>query len=197
MNSVLISIKPRWCEKITRGEKVIELRKTRPKINTPFKCYIYCTKGKKNDPHDLLEIHDSSGNIHKANGKVIGEFVCRRIVSYAPNFSFDSKKMCASLKLGAGLTENQLWKYSKQGEKMLYGWVISDFVLYDMPNELGEFNFPPETYCEKELCGGCPYEQIADVNGEYAFDCEWKRPIIRAPQSWCYVEERRSDNADD
>ena len=189
MTAVLISIKPKWCEMITRGAKAIEVRKTRPNINTPFKCYIYCTKGKKNDPHDLLEIHDSSGKIHKANGKVIGEFVCSRIVSYAPNFSFDSKKMCASLKLGAGLTENQLWKYSKQGEKILYGWVISDFFLYDVPKELGEFNFPPDTYCEKGLCGGCPYDCVSSEYGDFMFDCEWKRPIIRAPQSWCYVEE--------
>lgn len=25
--------------------------------------------------------------------------------------------------------------------------------------------------------------------GEYAFGCEWKRLLIRQPQSWCYVEE--------
>ena len=24
--------------------------------------------------------------------------------------------------------------------------------------------------------------------GEYAFGCEWKRPLIRPPQRWCYVE---------
>lgn len=41
--SVLISIRPKWCEKITSGEKTIEVRKTRPKLDTPFRCYIYCT----------------------------------------------------------------------------------------------------------------------------------------------------------
>ena len=40
-----------------------------------------------------------------------------------------------------------------------------------------------------ERCGGCLYDQVADVNGEYSFDCEWKRPLTRPPQSWCYVEE--------
>lgn len=29
------------------GEKTIEVRKTRPKMATPFKCYIYCTKGQE------------------------------------------------------------------------------------------------------------------------------------------------------
>ena len=43
MKSVLISINPTWCEKIVGGEKTIEVRKTRPKMTTPFKCYIYCT----------------------------------------------------------------------------------------------------------------------------------------------------------
>lgn len=45
MKSVLISIHPKWCEKIANGEKTIEVRKTKPKLDTPFKCYIYCTKG--------------------------------------------------------------------------------------------------------------------------------------------------------
>ena len=42
--AVLISIRPEWCEKIINGQKTIEVRKTRPKMDTPFKCYIYCTK---------------------------------------------------------------------------------------------------------------------------------------------------------
>ena len=43
MKAVLISLRPKWCEKIASGEKKIEVRKTRPKLQTPFKCYIYCT----------------------------------------------------------------------------------------------------------------------------------------------------------
>lgn len=45
MRAVMISIKPQWCELIAKKEKTIEVRKTRPKIKTPFKCYIYETKG--------------------------------------------------------------------------------------------------------------------------------------------------------
>ena len=41
--AVLISIRPKWVERIANGEKTIEVRKTRPKLETPFKCYIYCT----------------------------------------------------------------------------------------------------------------------------------------------------------
>lgn len=46
MKSVLISIQPKWCELIASGKKTVEVRKTAPKLQTPFKCYIYCTGGK-------------------------------------------------------------------------------------------------------------------------------------------------------
>ena len=39
--AVLISIKPKYCELIASGKKTVEVRKTRPKIPTPFKGYIY------------------------------------------------------------------------------------------------------------------------------------------------------------
>lgn len=43
MRAVLISIKPKWCELIASGKKTVEVRKTKPKIDTPFKVYIYQT----------------------------------------------------------------------------------------------------------------------------------------------------------
>lgn len=88
--AVLISIRPKWCEKICSGEKSIEVRKTRPKLQTPFKVYIYCTSGRP------------------------------------------------------------------------------------------DLNIPisPERLMRDYL------------DGEYSFDCEWKRPLTRPPQSWCYVEEK-------
>lgn len=44
--AVLMSTQPKWCELIANGKKTVEVRKTRPKLKTPFKVYIYCTKGK-------------------------------------------------------------------------------------------------------------------------------------------------------
>ena len=61
MKSVLISIKPKWCELIANGKKTIEVRKTQPRLNTPFKVYIYCTKqdvlnhGYSLDDYDKVE----------------------------------------------------------------------------------------------------------------------------------------------
>lgn len=45
--AVLLSIRPEWCVKILNGEKTVEIRKNRPKLKPPFKCYIYCTKAQK------------------------------------------------------------------------------------------------------------------------------------------------------
>ena len=57
--AVLISIRPEWAQKIMAGRKTIEVRRTRPKMDTPFKCYIYKC----------------------GNGKVIGEFLCDEIIN--------------------------------------------------------------------------------------------------------------------
>ena len=71
--AVLISIRPKWCEKIVNGEKTIEVRKTRPKLETPFKVYIYCTLPKY--PHEDFIATDYSKPQFYGGGKVIGE-VC-------------------------------------------------------------------------------------------------------------------------
>lgn len=189
--AVLISIRPEWCEKIARNEKTVEVRKTRPKLETPFKCHIYCTM---DHPYisiscgELDKLNYRTNTVGRCNGKVIGEFTCDRVETikaatepygiYDVDDDFVSKTR---------LVDGALWDYGHGAT--LYGWHISKLEIYDTPKELNEFWFPPELYCEKERCGGCPYDQVADVNGEYSFDCEWKRPLTRPPQSWCYVEE--------
>lgn len=91
MPAVLISVQPKWCELIANGKKTVEIRKTRPKLETPFKCYVYCTKDKWNH---LVQMPDKSYRIYdgkydknlkfdgESNGKVIGEFVCDLIANY-------------------------------------------------------------------------------------------------------------------
>lgn len=200
MNSVLLSIQPKWCELIASGKKTIEVRKTKPKLDTPFKCYIYCTE------KELLTKSGRTGGIYVAtskkyrqvlekvgnislSGKVIGEFVC----DYITTIFFDSDirygedfpDRCISSIDASCLSLQELKKYSNGND--IYGWYISDLIIYDEPRELSEFYFPPELYCEKERCGGCPKDQVADCNGEYAFDCEWQRPLTRPPMSWCYI----------
>ena len=94
MKSVMLSIRPKWCEKIASGEKTIEVRKTKPKLETPFKCYIYCTSGRPDlnipiSPERLMQDYLETGSMQSlhcplGNGKVIGEFTCDRIYELAP-----------------------------------------------------------------------------------------------------------------
>ena len=80
MKSVLISIQPKWCELIASGRKTVEVRKTRPKLDTPFKCYIYQTKESKRSFLDHRFNSAINGISHHSEmGKVIGEFVCDKI----------------------------------------------------------------------------------------------------------------------
>lgn len=190
--AVMLSIRPEWCEKIANGEKTIEVRKTRPKLRTPFKCYIYCTRPKR-EHEDFIRTDFPKPQFY-GGGKVIGEFTCKGFVPFNggkkwPNLKESRAQAEAAtpeVLKKACMTEKELWAYEPKGNPI--GWCISDLRIYDTPRELSEFWFPPERYCEKELCGGCPCDQVADVNGEYEFDCEWRRPLSRAPQSWCYVE---------
>lgn len=156
MKSVLISIQPKWCELIASSKKTIEIRKSRPKIETPVKCYIYCTKSKK--PYESFAV---SGKPFECGGKVIGEFMCDNIVD-CRDINMDST--C--------LTVPEWLKYTKGHKGNVWGWHISDLVIYDKPKELSEFrSYNVGTYLE---------------NGYPMPTHEIKRP----PQSWCYVEEQ-------
>ena len=111
----MLSIRPNWCEKIANGEKTIEVRKTRPKLNPPFKCYIYKC----------------------GNGKVIGEFLCDEIIedrTYGHNEEF-YRAACMSAYDAAA--------YAMQSP--MYGWHISDLRVYDHPRDLWEFTGLRET----------------------------------------------------
>lgn len=79
--AVLLSIRPEWCQKIFRGEKTMEIRKSFPKDfqGQPFKCFIYCTKG-QNAGFRL----EPDGGLMRLDGTVIGEFTCDRVYEIAP-----------------------------------------------------------------------------------------------------------------
>ena len=180
--AVMISIRPKWCEKICGGEKTIEVRKTRPKLETRFKCYIYCTLQGCNEFFRV----DLGGDVAKWNrgkwadrkGKVIGEFTCDRIDRLAPaNEPYGIYDIDDDYVLQTCLENGALWDYGHGTP--LYGWHISDLRIYDTPKELSEF----KTLCRVDAdCCACPYYNYTKM------ECDG-RVIGRAPQSWCYVEE--------
>ena len=126
--AVMLSIRPKWCEKIASGKKTIEVRKTRPKLETPFKCYIYCTLPKY--PH-----------------KVIGEFVCDWIYQYSSaDHLYGVDISHEDMARQSCLTRNQIEAYELKnvpeegyGYFGVFGWHISGLKVYDKPRELREF----------------------------------------------------------
>lgn len=205
--AVLLSVRPKWCELIASGKKTIEVRKTKPKIKPPFKCYIYCTKPKMITkyvfkPEDYPEymrpekpvfckVPDGSSpycSVVNGNGKVIGEFECDVIFTMSITYSDPTSRIALKEFPYTCLTDQQIIDYLGNGNQG-YGWHISNLVIYDKPKEIRDFCYPTEKYCEKEMCGGCPKDQVMGLDGDYSFDCEWQRPIKRPPQSWCYVQD--------
>lgn len=160
--SVLISIKPEWCERIATGKKTVEVRKTRPQILPPFKCYIYCTKTDR-----LLKYPGWPG-------RVIGEFVC----DWCDPFPLTSGSV-AELALGSCLTPREIYEYAKG--KTPYGWHITDLKLYAEPKEINEF----KRWNRTEQTAPCAHVYALYSPCESCAECNLKRP----PQSWCYIEE--------
>ena len=170
MKSVLISIQLKYCELIVNGKKTIEVRKSRPKIETPFKCYIYMSQG------DLKDLGSYSEWIYKNRMKVVGEFVCDEIIKdeRGENADLFATQACLSL-------EEQKY-YGKN--KPLYGWHISELKIYDKPKELSEFRPICKFEGKNAICA------LFCLNWKYDgglfFECT--RKVTRPPQSWQYVE---------
>lgn len=168
MRSIMMSIRPQWCNLIFNGDKTIELRKTRPnymEILTPFKVFVYETMAKLEEPW-----MDEDGHmIWRGSGRIVGEFVCNMIyrigcdsigifshysvdifdnhvyeyLALYPDSSFaPMSKTC--------VTKSEFLEYANG--KQVYGWEIEKPKRYKTPIDLSAFG------------------------------------IKRAPQSWCYVE---------
>lgn len=185
--SVLISIKPKWCELIASGKKTVEVRKTKPNIETPFKVYIYCTQDKSFN----FCTDDGEQYTHIGNGKVIGEFVCNNIDWHGLN-NLIVKEDAEHTLNGTCLTTEEVLDYLgyQRGTNIyacknydFYGWHISDLVIYDKPKALSEF----KRVCDGD-CQECKYAIWQTSGWTYEpkiVDC---KPITKPPQSWCYVE---------
>ena len=178
--AVLISIRPVWCQKIMAGRKTIEVRKTRPKMDTPFKCYIYCTKPEKKLITIMKDGDENYGETYHGKPvfiktekapttglwdkrqKVIGEFLCDEIIKIngAGRIQSDAARPTC-------LEPAELHQYL--GAATGFGWHISNLRIYDTPRELQEFYAVPNEM-------------------EVALKAKPK-PITRPPQSWRYVEE--------
>lgn len=203
MKSVLISNRPKWCEKICHEigtdkngkpiyEKPIEVRKTKPSIPTPFKVFIYETYDKK---YDGIGICWGKGkSFEHGCKKIIGEFVCDRVTELDYVYYWNN-----GYEIATCMTYREVANYGKG--KTLYGWHISQLKIYDKPKALWQFY----------KCGAKSFEELCDTGGicEYCqypshglYLCEGRFcdeqyeayldknfTLTRPPQSWCYVQE--------
>ncbi len=201
MKAVLISIRPKWCEKIASGKKTIEVRRNFPKLDVPFKVYIYCTR------QNLLMKSNVSGNLcvkrgkscketleshseTEYSGKIIGEFVCRTMEEFTTDYRANDAQNVAIAK-DACMTLAEMTDYEYKGHSAcLFGWHISDLVIYDKPRELSEFwKACPE---QSELSTNCwECENVCGDGDETDCKTDGRIYLRRAPQSWCYVKGQK------
>lgn len=207
MKGVLISIRPKWAERIASGQKTIEVRKTAPQ-EVPFKAYIYCTKGKpylyRVDDDDNFELTNTlrpkvDGYVkdyNEQNGKVIGEFICDKVYpikNRGSSFSVADEEQSVTNEIArqSCLYYDDMVSYF--GNKDGFGWHISDLKIYDKPKELIKFNAVCKYINADKSCYFrkvvCPYQKF-DYNKDGSINIvECSRVITRPPQSWQYIED--------
>ena len=179
MQAIMISIQPQWVEKILNGEKTIEIRKTRPKIDLPCKVYIYCTKGQElwgdgtgetwhgiDENEDMQLVHELNPTLARLNGKVVAEFTLNEVETIEKNQVYNA----SVVRHNACLNIMQLHDYIKG--KGFHAWHIDNLKIYNEPKELSEFSVGKV----KVDCGYGNYNVYNKI-------------LKRPPQSWCYVEE--------
>jgi predicted transcriptional regulator len=195
MKAILMSIRPEWCDLIIREQKTIEVRRTRPKLETPFRVYVYCTfaasKEFKFDDRNWNTSAKNHGGLPQKRGRVIGEFICDDIRRIGPEYCVVKEDIESKI-AGSCLTVPQVKDYAGwKGQKRLvdcrdaYCWHISNFKLYKKPVRLKDFwAIQPCTH-RGDCCTCRRWDAEKLICRGEAFGIE------RPPQSWCYVEDGR------
>lgn len=182
MSAIILACSPAECEKIANGDMSILVRKKVPK-ETPFKVYIYETKGTTETPW-----MDEDGHfIYKGRGKVIGEFVCVEIKKYEPHvilcayYEVNGASVKEDLRYNKGTCLSYEDMVKKSNGKMLYGLHISDLKIYDEPKALSCFY----KQCPKNTtCSTCDWFHV-----DWHTFGECSNTITRPPKNYIYVEE--------
>lgn len=159
---IMIAYSPKSCELMFDGRKIFDIRKSKPKIDAPFKCYIYCTlkggwltsvNGKVQKVNNMLIDLKQNSIINELNGFVIGEYICNR-VDKGPLFTKGKYRYC---------------------------WDISNLKLYDKPLEVSQFF----KFCKFSPCDSCEHNNLTDTGYICGIN---ENPIIKPPKSWIYVD---------
>lgn len=140
--AVMMSFRPKWCQKILLGEKLIEIRKTIPKLPTPFTVYMYQCKYDNNKPD---------------SGMVVGQFV----VDWIADCKDIPGKCFHEL---SGMSTQQWLKYTENHKGPVYALHISDLEVYNTPKSISVFR-KKCIYPDPALCLWCShYNNITCLN---------------------------------
>ena len=176
VKSIMAAIGSRECEELANGRQHIILEKTKPKINAPFKVYIYCTNKK---PYlvwgDVFrgnwytEFTHISGYSRKDaekiwevfNGNVIGETICDKCIKLfrignSSNWIWDHNNnedinyyIDKALIREKDALNNHILPCTE-----LYAWSIKKLKIYDSPEPISSFTdksglmlkYPPQSW---------------------------------------------------
>lgn len=183
MKAILMSIRPEWVAKILNGEKTIEIRKKFPSDYVGW-VYIYCTINGGCIAKNVIGYGYSYyiKGYTTRSGRVVARFWCDKVEKTKPYMDKEQQKLSC-------LSTFELMEYL-QG-KTGYVIHITKLEIFDEPKEISEFY---GAFTQKR------YERIfgnnaVELDGEYGglrqptkSGYEYKYPLTRAPQSWCYIE---------
>lgn len=211
MKAVMLSLHPQWCEKIFNGSKTIEVRKTAPKLETPFTVYVYQTKIKfkvKNWQENFQSIvFTPNGGVEEGSGKVIGSFVCDRVEEYEGEFwDDDTYERIQEPWEPSDFAEYGEYEYDTIGENgEFYGkgielskqsclsWnELRKYVGQGLKDFYGWHIIEPKLFDKPRDLGEFKHKIKVpwawQENGKaIGYFYKWQ-PITRAPQSWVYCE---------
>lgn len=135
--AVLISVRPEECARIICGKETVKVFKTRPKLQLPFKCYIYCAKANERIVDVLQDGNENCGEIYLREPVTVA-CICRWIDRILPSPEpYGIYDVSDDYVLQTCLDNGALWDYGKGA--VLYGWHLSDLRIYATPRELSEF----------------------------------------------------------
>ena len=216
MKAVMKAISPKRCALIENGKATVELSKTMPAVETPFRCYIYCTQsGKYKDCKFVKNIwlNRCTDKRFIGNGKVIGEFVCDNVeVLFDTNGNPENymTDILPSILQKTELSYDEFGSYvgSRADKNSIYGWNITNLKIYDNPKDLFQFHgFGAQDMASlaDELCEYC---EATDYGRHSSYVCpsgyvscegrfcpeayeqylDENFSIVSPPKSWIYVE---------
>ena len=217
MKAILASIQPQPCQNIASLKKQWEIRKTKPKLEVPFKVYIYCTQLSTNNPISSIAYENPKGNLYYGRkhfssfftSKVIGEFICDRIDEFKSKFYGDD-----NLNVTNGIYRVFEGNEYLVASKRISGkcWLctqaclsvdeIQKYIGYDKRektfygwhiSQLKMYDKPKEINAFFKVCKQDLRRSAFDK--DFCLSCPKQKgdtctnTLTRPPQSWCYVEE--------